>query len=138
MLIRAVLITAAAGLVVSGAAYWRGDANGWHRREAQQTEADYAQLIENQTTFLADLRANQKDGDTSARLIGSASQTLGGIQNDLTRLSDRLSCPADPDRGRLLDATVDTVNTALATARLEFDGAGAGSAGTAAARNPDE
>jgi len=112
---------AAAAVALASGAYVSGRMEGWDRRDDAQQSADLAAMQENQARFLSDLAANQREGGQGARLEAEIGQTLGGIQNELTRLSSASVCYHDPDRGVLVDQAVDTVNASIRAALGQSD-----------------
>jgi hypothetical protein len=127
----------AVSLAMSGGTYVSGRIEGWDRRDQAQQAADFAALRENQMQFIEDLRANQQEGGQGARLEAEIGQTLGGIQNELSRLSSASVCYHDPARGVLVDQAVDTVNASIRTALGEPDGSAPGDPEPAAADRKD-
>lgn len=127
----------AAGVMLLTGAYTAGRMEGWERRDDAQQSADLAALQQNQAQFLADLAANQQEGGQGARLEAEIGQTLGGIQNELSRLSSASVCYHDPDRGLLVDQAVDTVNESIRTALAQSDGSPGGNPEPAASGSKD-
>jgi len=116
----------AVSIALASGAYVSGRMEGWERRDDAQQAADLIAMQENQAQFLADLAANQREGGQGARLEAEIGQTLGGIQNELTRLSSASVCYHDPARGLLVDQAVDTVNASIRTALSQSDAAPGG------------
>ncbi|WP_339745532.1 hypothetical protein [uncultured Maricaulis sp.] len=112
--------------VLSGCLYAGGRVDGWDRRGQAQQAADYAALRQAQSTFLVDLQHTLQDGEEIARITGDWRQTLGGIRNELSRLSAGADCPSDPDRSVLIDHAVGEANATLRAAGAGHDGAAEG------------
>ena len=116
----------AALLLVSGIvgwAYTRGRVDGWERREIAQNAADLRALGSAQDQFLADLRIALDEGENTARLESDFQQTLGGIRNELARLSSGTDCPSPTDRSLLIDRAISEANATLRASGAELDGA---------------
>lgn len=137
-MIRNVAIAASLAFAVSAGAYLAGRVEGWERREAAQKAADLDQERANQEEFLAQLRASLQEGAASARIDDELDQTLGSIQYELSRLSDGIICPADPDRGMRVDQTISSTNQSISAAGAALNGAAGADTGSAAPRDPNE
>ncbi|RKQ96412.1 hypothetical protein [Maricaulis maris] len=104
-------------------AYLSGRVDGWERRDAAQDAADLAAITASQTSFMADLQVALEDGEATARLTSDWAQTIGGIRNEIARISTGIDCPSDPDRSLLVDRAVEEANAALRAAGAQPDGA---------------
>ncbi|MED5550021.1 MAG: hypothetical protein VX529_11750 [Pseudomonadota bacterium] len=121
LLSRAWLLPAAFALVA--AVYAKGRSDGWDRHVAEQSAADLAAHQAAQVEFIDDLRAALQDGEATARLESHFEQTLGGIRDELSRLSAGPDCPRPVDRSLLIDRAIDEVNDTLRSAGAEPYGA---------------
>ncbi|OLF81288.1 hypothetical protein AWH62_01020 [Maricaulis sp. W15] len=129
MVVHRGLALLAGALVMIAGAYLNGRVEGWERRDAAQDAADLAALTASQISFMADLQVALEDGETTARLTSDWAQTIGGIRNEISRISSGVDCPSDPDRSLLVDHAVEEANAALRAAGAQPDGAGAAGGG---------